>query len=304
MPSSRLLESSDLVRQIDLALSEANGEILLVSAYLKLEAVRWLINMLPPNAQIKVLARWRKSDLVSGSSDLEVYKLLSKGGHRFYIDNQVHTKVMVIDEHVMFIGSSNYTSSGLHLFGSGNKELNIMVQPTRSEVDRVEKYFSEAYEMNDPMYQFMKAEIETESKDESVDNNQNSWSEEIARCIKPIVDKLWVSECLYLSSNQFGCFGDDRQEHDESLWDGKPTRAKAKSMRLFLWLEHQLKTVPRNLKFGEVSYLLHDSLINEPAPYRKDVKVLVSNLFTWVEEFGLYEVEQPRYSKQIVNPYA
>ena len=46
---------------------------------------------------------------------------------------------------------------------------------------------------------------------------------------------------------------------------------------------------------------LHDSLIDDPKPYRKTVKSLVQNIFSYVEEFGgnHMEVTRPKFTQLI-----
>jgi len=303
MPRQRLLESEQLVKGVTTSVQSASQEILLVSAYLKIEAMNWLLEIIPPHVSVKVLARWRKQDLLNGASDIGVYNLIAERDWGFYIDTDVHTKVMVVDAASMFIGSSNYTSNGLHLFGSGNKELNIEVQPTLSEVSQINDYFSAAYQVTPPMFRFMYEEIEASKVNIDDSFADLEWSLEVQNCFEPIVDKLWVSECIFLSSTQFNEINDERKIHDESLWLGPPSLNKAKAMRIFKWLDYQLKQSQRDLRFGELSSLLHSSLINQPAPYRQEVKVFIRNLFSWVEVLDLYQVVQYNHSKSIVNPY-
>ena len=52
--------------------------------------------------------------------------------------------------------------------------------------------------------------------------------------------------------------------------------------RAWRWLEARLLGAPgREMYFGELSARLHDLLLDDPRPYRKEVKNLVSNLLDW-----------------------
>ena len=39
-----------------------------------------------------------------------------------------------------------------------------------------------------------------------------------------------------------------------------------------------------DVNFGKLTASLHNDLLDKPAPYRKDLKKLVENLFSWVED--------------------
>ena len=53
--------------------------------------------------------------------------------------------------------------------------------------------------------------------------------------------------------------------------------------------------------FGQLSDELHNALVSEPKPYRRDVKVLLSNLLEWCQKLNLEEVEidRPNHSQRI-----
>ena len=53
--------------------------------------------------------------------------------------------------------------------------------------------------------------------------------------------------------------------------------------------------------FGELSAKLHNALINDPKPYRKEVKDLLSNLLGWIEyfDFDFIKVDRPSYSQRV-----
>ena len=66
-------------------------------------------------------------------------------------------------------------------------------------------------------------------------------------------------------------------------------------------------TVKKNngsLSFGGLTSALHNSLLEDPLPYRSEVKKLVQNIFSWVnlagkENTGI-EISQPNYA-QVMN---
>ena len=68
-------------------------------------------------------------------------------------------------------------------------------------------------------------------------------------------------------------------------------------VRAINWLKCQLnKEESKSLKFGAVSKRLHNALLNDPKPYRKDVKELQGYLYKWIKNLELSEFEFQKYN--------
>ena len=57
----------------------------------------------------------------------------------------------------------------------------------------------------------------------------------------------------------------------------------------------------KEMYFGAITAQLHNTLLNEPKPYRQDVKQLLSNLLNWVTELGSPEIgiDRPNHSQRV-----
>ena len=53
--------------------------------------------------------------------------------------------------------------------------------------------------------------------------------------------------------------------------------------------------------FGELSSILHNTIVSDPKPYRKDVKLLLANLLSIVEELDMDEliIDRPSHSQRV-----
>ena len=72
--------------------------------------------------------------------------------------------------------------------------------------------------------------------------------------------------------------------------------------KCYLWLKEELKKKDNHeLYFGEATALLHNVLLNDPKPYRKEVKDLLSNLLSWITALDCEEivVDRPNHSQRI-----
>lgn len=291
MHSDRLLKNKEFADAVKLTLQEATGEVLLISAFLRSEVLEWVASLLTKDIKVTVISRWKKLDILTGASDLRSFDIARENGWKFYIDLDLHAKALLCDRSKLFIGSANFTGRGTHLFGSGNNELNISVDATAREVDKVQSYLTEANLMTVPMRLAMEAELEAVS-DDSV--NDSCWSDEVLDCIDDQVDRVWVDECLRLSPQDF--FGSNAEandfSHDVELFGTKtPSAHDFGSIRLAKWLAFIVEDTSAEMRFGAITARLHDAFINDPKPYRKDVKEYVANLLAWAKYFDLYDFQ-------------
>lgn len=53
--------------------------------------------------------------------------------------------------------------------------------------------------------------------------------------------------------------------------------------------------------FGELSASLHNAVISDPKPYRKDIKQMLANMLRLIEELKMDEVviDRPNYSQRV-----
>ena len=69
----------------------------------------------------------------------------------------------------------------------------------------------------------------------------------------------------------------------------------------YMWLLKTLKDNNGCMYFGELSKSLHDSLVSDPKPYRKDVKIFLANLLSIILEMNMDEImiDRPNHSQRI-----
>ena len=88
---------------------------------------------------------------------------------------------------------------------------------------------------------------------------------------------------------------DDCASHDVGFWGEiarlqlASNRSEAenllKSSKIYKWLLSQVETCDkRGINFGKVSSLLHDQLDADPALFRKEIKLLQQNLFSFLNK--------------------
>lgn len=294
-----LLSEHELQELLPGIVGQANSSIMIISAFLKKDILIWLEKYIPKDIKVNVVSRWRKDDLLNGSSDREVYDVCRSNGWSFFIDQKLHAKVFLVDHSCLILGSSNYTNSGLGFNSKSNLELNIKVIPNENEISRVKNFLLNAFELDDATFTEMVVELDNTT----LDSGRNvEWSDLIQTRFNLFAERLWISECLTLTPFEFENLPENFQHNDKALWGStEPSSSHAKQMRLFHWLDMQLSKESRIFNFGELSSLLHSSIINDPSPFRKEVKGCVSAMFEWVELFNLYEIVEFRRTKGMIK---
>lgn len=281
--------SADLVQ----SLKTANREVIIFSAFIKVDALKYLAEQtqLESSKDVLIVARWQKRDLLAGASDLEVYNYCQAKGWRFGISLQMHGKLFCIDEKEIFLGSANLTRRGLHIGLVGNHEFGTKISAETADMKKLNSFiYSEVRLVDDMLFEAISQEVEID-KSNHLDILAASWSNQISMKIDRPVKFLWVKELpkakpvsiLALRVN------DDTVAADCELFGidfDRVCKAELvscfKMSRVYRWLLEQLH-INETLYFGGVTSALHNALLDDPKPYRVEVKDAVANLYAWAE---------------------
>ena len=310
---SSLLNTETFRNLLGKALEKSQNSVIILSAYVKSVGVNWLKDkIINKNVKCTIVTRWNKGDLAQGSSDLECYSLAKDNGWTFKVLQDLHAKVMLIDNDILFIGSPNLTGKGMSLVPVSNEELGIKVKPLNEDLKIINQLVEDAI-----------------SIDENIINKLEEWQKNLPKIDKPKIpnfpssieetfkekfDKLWVNnfpwcDVEYLISNA------DKKEdnviHDLDLFGlgnieiskfEKNLKESFFRSKLFSWLIKKLESEDNKaIYFGRLSSLIHDNLVDDPKPYRKDVKQLQSNLYSYIKYFKPKNIQydRPNYSEII-----
>jgi len=281
---------------------DSSQRLLIASAYIKVGALKALIeNSCVDALEKKLFVRWELEDLLSGASDLSVYELCVENGWQLYVNNSLHAKAYLFDN-CCLVGSANLTNRGtggippvsnIELCYSSDSAQQLSgwfarleSSSTRVTSDIYDKYHKLLQEHSDkfllkkyqaPPLNFVS---DTFSQQEGFFVKELFWSN-----VSSDTDAKDLSHDLSL----LGLY--DLDNHDE-------TRLAFVQSQVFTWL---LKMVDKQMYYGELTKILHDALLDDPAPYRKDVKMLLSNILSWVERYGgdFFTLDKPNHSTRL-----
>jgi hypothetical protein len=283
-----LLTTAHYRDQLFGALRLARTSIRLASAYITVPGIEAILQPLTgENVCVRVLARWDAHDLASGASDLEVYETVIAHGHEFFINPRLHGKFVLIDDFRLFIGSANITASGLQLGIQGNLECGTEMAPSETDIAVVQDFFVGATLMTPPLYEAIRQFIG--SMKSALPYGGVMFPASIMEQLLSAVEGLWVRELPWTTDPLLIANDSLDAAHDRLLLRATPEVFTSveqmghyfEETRCCRWLIAKLRENGGQLYFGAVTVFLHDALLEDPKPYRKDIKMLVRNLFMW-----------------------
>lgn len=284
----------------------AKAEIIIISAFTTSDATSYLLKDIAEEVKVTLVTRWRKYDIVSGSSDLEVAQILYDKGGRVFRNPRLHAKIYMIDKEKLLFGSANMTSRGLAI---GSIISNIECLSELEDVTPDDIFF-------------------VNSLINSSDIVDQAFIDELQEQIEQLEFPDWdESRIQEISSKPKGIFVNDFPfcEYPELLMENEDSINGKHDIKLFnlpardlnmdiLRVNFENANVVRWLKasiidkvsFGELSAIIHNALLDDPKPYRKEIKELEINLLNWIsillsDKFKIY-VPPGRYS-QIIEKY-
>jgi PLD-like domain len=295
------------------ALRQAERSVSLVSAYATAAGIKWVLSrMQAQNLHTRVLVRWACKDLVSGASELEVYELLKARGIKLFLQPDLHAKAILVDDRVLLLGSANLTAAGLQLVPGGNRELGIQVVPSSGDINSIDGLFADACEVTPALYETIKAEV-IRLRQNSPPAPEFDWPPQLGQHLFPRApSRLWVSEFLWTSNpSEFNSAWVDKNTafHDANLLGVPALDANIGELRLafqrsrsYVFLHGYFERNHKNqLYFGELTSAIQESLLDDPRPYRRDVKELTASLLGWLAHLGgpSFVIDRPNYSQRL-----
>lgn len=298
-----LLESGSFRDELASALFAADQEVVVLSAFIKLEALKWLIEK-SNTKRLKIVSRWQPSDLASGASDLSCFYLCKEANIPFGVSNQLHGKVYVVDTRI-FIGSANLTSKGLSLSHNQNDEFGTGFEYGKAERAKIENYLSTVNWLDTETVELI-AEF-LDDIDSEMNYSQVKWPTKISDLLKPQRIGVWFHDLPMCRPDQLTArtASENSVRHDLLYFGRENNATKDELLQGFLsspichWMLKQLQEFGE-LSFGNVTALFHSQLLDDPIPYRQAIKMGVANLFEWLSlAEDHFKVSRPRH-RQIV----
>jgi len=291
-----LIDGESLREKLEQSLTICEKKLVFISAYITQTAVDWLGKYAPLDIDIHLVCRLRPSDVINGATHLSGLTEALERGWSVSCLHSLHAKIYAIDDKEVYVGSANLTSNGLKIYGDGNLEACSSVPVNEESLN----FIAKIERLSNTLDKEILKRMENSIMNKVPVIHWNQWPEDILSQD----EGLWVHDFFW--SNPTDDSHED-QDHDLELigvesFNAQDVKQMLLRTRCVKWLIAQLKTQPeQELYFGKLTQLLHESLQDDPSPYRKDVKSLVQNLLAYCQTFLKEEVEvkRPNHSQRI-----
>ena len=294
-----ILVSHEIFSAICEELASATKSVQIMTAYGKTNAISMIINKVSSAVDNKrIMFRFRLDDLLKGSTDFAVIDCCRNQGWKVYIRFDLHAKTYIVDNKRGIIGSANATSSGLALNNRPNYEIATLADIEKSDISKIDALFEDAILVDDDLW----IELQSEFADvKKMGNEQTSgcdWSQQILSKFNPHINTLFSFE---LPEHPSYKQGDYLHFLDMEYVDDMSVKSAFRWSKPYLWLLELLRNNGGTMYYGAVSAALHNALVSDPKPYRKDVKELLSNLLSLIDSFEMKEIviDRPNHSQRI-----
>ena len=294
-----ILFSNEILDSVHKELQKATRSVQIITAYCKESSFDHIDSCI--NACVtdkRLMVRFRMDDVIKGSSDFSILEKGIKNGWSVFIRFDLHAKTYIVDNKRGLVGSANTTNSGLSLGRSGNMEMATLTDIDDNDIKKINRLFNDAIPVDqaliDRLYEQIKGVPPTSS------GKKHSWDLSITSMFTPHVETLFsyefpeedsLTEGSYLSFIDEVYHGDKDEIRESLRWSNA-----------YIWLLSVLKDNDGCMYFGGLTEKLHNAMISDPKPYRRDVKIMLSNLLSLIEELEMDEIriDRPNYSQRVM----
>lgn len=294
-----ILFSNEILASVSNELSLAKKSVQIISAFCKEEALKSIAGYVNSGVKDKrLMVRFKLSDLLNGSTDFSIVKYCIDNGWELYIRFDLHAKTYIVDNMRGIITSANSTNRGLSIKRNGNIEMGTLVDIEAKDVSKIENLYKNAIHMDQKLYEKMKKQYEEAKLNDDL-KRETVWGDDIVSMFKKDVTSLFSYELPEKNHYEMG----DYIEFMDIVYEGNKKEVKEafKSSNVYIWLKSVLDGCEEGMYFGKITQLLHDAVITDPKPYRRDVKQSLVNIISLIEEFEIDDIliDRPRYSQRI-----
>ncbi len=296
-----ILISQQILDRICEELSNVTESFTLISAYCKTPLVEYLDTFIDRPLVKNLIVRLKPEDILAGATDLELYPYCKEHGWSMFFRLDLHAKTYIFDNLRCVLGSANATSSGLSIGGIGNYEMAVLNEIDDSDRQQVRNLFRSSVRMTDALYADMKTAISF-MESQHTTRASEKWPEEINQYFHPDFSLLF-------SEDFPSCFDPMAATSEDLIFlntfpgaDLDEIKKAFRESKCFQWLMKLLSEQEQNeIYFGAASAALHSVILNDPRPYRKEVKLLLANLLNWISVLDMPEIgiDRPSYSQRI-----
>lgn len=122
------------------ALGESQQRIYIVTPFIKKQPAHRLAQIIQKNkVDCVLISRFNYENFATGVSDIDALIELHQAGAKVLALKNLHTKLYLIDDCIVILGSANFTNGGLQ----GNHELSLIATDEYQLFQKCDEYFAD-----------------------------------------------------------------------------------------------------------------------------------------------------------------
>ncbi len=308
-----LISDKNLINNIKLILSKTKKELIIFSPYIKLEALKYLLEDISNNIKVTIITTWKLRDLQQGFSDLRIWEFCKKNNYILFLNQNIHLKSLIIDFKKCIFGSANITNKGLAIGNKYNFELvgTYTSNLKDSEIIYFQKILNSSVLMDNKLYFKFKEELSKLKPIPQISEVEIEKNIEKEFLISSLPMSTSVEKLYELYSNNFNTFNEEEKLcaiHDISLYDipndlNKEEFKKYISKKFFesLFIQKLLIYIGDEIYWGRMLEWIQKNCSNVPIPSRRSLKENIKVLYKWIVDLSnnKYLVDRPNYSERL-----
>lgn len=286
--------------------------------YIKTKILEKLISDV--KSKIVIITTWDTNDLLSESSELELYPYCKENNIALYINNKIHLKVYSVGLESAIVSTGNISNNGL--MPNGNYECGVFVKKFSNE-DKLyfEKIRKESRLVDDNMYNKLAHWLEQQTKESRKANEFNEivgipkkdnflisalpmtkdvfdlveGYQKLNSGLEPSVDQE-ISACIY----------HDLANYNMDLGLTKEKFLEKLKIQFFVhpFIQKIDEFISPEAYFGKIKEWVQNNCTDVPIPSRRELTGNVQVLYDWFEKLGdeKYVIDIPgEHSQRIRN---
>lgn len=311
--SSSSLVWSPVYHVLEERIKDGDDIILLIVPFIKLEALKQLHWVQTKKVRLKVVCRWRPSDLLAGVSDVDIFPYLKEAGCELYLNPDIHLKLYVFASNNAFNTSANLTIKGLGYSETPNVEIGNLVRLTDGDWEHIYRIIAASRQVDDTVFARYK---------EFVEQNQLPPSDRLPIDLLDAPKKFTIGSLpatenpkklaqFYFKKRNAEWTPEEirRAIHDLVTFNIPPGLSELDFEQK---LSEAFRTTPfvtefisflqqkADLRFGEVNNWIHQRCEDVPLPYRWEIKENTRIFYDWLaHHFSQITWDRPQYSQVI-----
>ncbi len=247
---------------------EATDCINFITAYCKVNTLKKIDDCINQNVSKRILIRFLPSDILSGATDKEVFEYCKNNNWKIYYDFAIHAKIFIFDKIKAIWGSANVTNNGMGLSNNPNKELSSYGEIDDESYNKIITLYKDANILDQDTFDYI---VSHNDDIEIIKHNKQKLKNQKIECLFP----------------------EDFPNEDTDI-------IELYSLRSYKWLiKFLMEKEDKKAYFGELSSEIHNIFAKDPRPFRKDIKVYLSNLLASIVRLDVrgLTITRPNYSE-------